>query len=589
MRLVLGVLVFTTTALGVDSSAPNVQPWYSNAIVYQLYPRSFQDTNGDGIGDLNGILKRVDYLAELGIDAIWINPIYPSPNADFGYDISNFKDIHPMFGTLDEFKTLVSRLKEKGIKVIMDFVPNHSSHEHPWFKKSSNKESTYENYYVWVDGKLGQDGKMHPPNNWTSMFGGSMWTYLKTRNQFYLHQFLKEQPDLNYREPRVLREMEDVLKFWLDTGVQGFRMDAVASLVESTTLQDEPFIGPDPDNYGEYNHTMTLDQPETFEVMQHFMEFLNNHSRNTNGTPVLVMSENYNKNYKIIQDYYGSRDKPRSTFPMNLFWIMYMNAMSNASDWVDIINEWNLKAMPKGDWAIANWVLGNHDQHRVASRFTPEHSDVLNMLQLSLKGVAVVYYGDELGLIDSIVRRDQTVDPQGLRASDADFSWRTRDPGRGPMPWTNDTNGNFTTGKPWLPLSPDFWINNVAAQNGSERSHLNVFRKMAALRKTRTFQEGNCDVVYPRAPAGSARHPQAVVIYRSLHDHPTYITVLNMFVLEEIVDLTETRLTLPKNLRVVVTTSNFQFPVNSSSSFLTVDNNRIVMPPLSGLVLSTEI
>ncbi|BES95915.1 alpha-glucosidase [Nesidiocoris tenuis] len=547
--LLIAALGCLNTSYGNPSKSTGT-PWYSNAIVYELYPRSFQDSNGDGVGDLNGIIQRADYLAQLGIDAIWLNPIYKSPDKDFGYDINNFEDIQPLFGTLDDFKKLVEVLDGKGIGVIMDFVPNHSSDEHPWFVKSANGEKDYLDYYVWHEGKIDQNGNRQPPNNWVSLFGGSMWTFNDKRQKYYLHQFLPQQPDLNFRNPKVVQEMQNVLKFWMDMGVRGFRIDAVSSLVESDTFEDEPFFGRDPNNYGEYIHTMTLEQPGTFDVLQGFMEFLESYTKENNRTsaPKLVMTENYNYNYDVIQKYYGSKDKPRSTFPLNMFWITVMGVGSNASQWAYIINEWNNQAMPSGGWSIANWVLGNHDQLRMSGRFSPEHVDLLNMLQLSLKGVAIVYYGDELGLENNQVRRDQALDPQGLRADPKDFSWRDRDFCRGPMPWNNKSNADFTKGTPWLPLASDYWKNNVESQSANLRSHLSLFRKMAKLRRTDVMKTGDSEVT---------SDGQVLLVYRSSPQKPTIVTVLNLGFFQETVDLKNTRPSISGAMTIYAASGNF--------------------------------
>ncbi|KAF6207150.1 hypothetical protein GE061_018389, partial [Apolygus lucorum] len=417
-------------------------PWYYQGVVYQLYPRSFQDSNGDGIGDLKGILQHVDYLASLGIDAVWLDPIQPSPNKDFGYDISDFNAINPEYGTMEDFKNLVAALKAKGIKVVMDYVPNHTSNLHNWFIQSSKGVDAYKDYYVWQPAnKVG--GVITPPNNWTGQFGGSMWKYNEDRDMLYLHQYLDEQPDLNYRCEAVITAMEDVLKFWMNLGVSGFRMDTVATLVESATWANEPYNGGDPTQYNSYTHTMTTEQPETYEVLRRFKQTLENFSKENKREPMIMMTESYSNDPSVLRRYYGNQTAQVTTFPFNFLAIMRMGPTNTAKDWADTINTWYYptenSVMP-GSWAQPNFVLGNHDQHRFASRFTPEHTDILNMVQLTLKGTAVTYYGDELGLVDTGVRRDEARDIQGIRALPGQFYSRSRDPQRGPMPWNSTVN-----------------------------------------------------------------------------------------------------------------------------------------------------
>uniref|UniRef100_A0A0A9Y982 alpha-glucosidase n=1 Tax=Lygus hesperus TaxID=30085 RepID=A0A0A9Y982_LYGHE len=567
---------------GAAAQNPNQGAWYSNGVVYQIYPRSFQDSDGDGIGDLKGILQRVDYLAELGIDAIWLNPIYPSPNKDFGYDISNMTAIDPVYGTMDDFEELVAALKNKSIKVIMDYVPNHTSDQHPWFQMSAQGHSDYKDYYVWIEPSSYDvpNNILHPPNNWTSCFNGSMWEYHPGRKAFYLHQFLKYQPDLNYRSPNVVQAMKDVLTFWLGKGVHGFRMDAVFALVENDSWRDEPYLGGPPTSYNSYNHTMTAEQPETFDKLRQFREVLDSYAYTHDNVTKIMMTESYNSDYEDIKEYYGTPTAPISTFPFNFFWITQGTLSTTASQWATIINNWYNQAMPAGGWAQANFVLGNHDQHRIASRLTPQHTDIMNILQLMLKGTAVVYFGDEIGLQDSQLRRDQGVDPVGLNSTSGEFLASSRDPERAPMPWNNTYNGGFTNNsRPWLPLATGYWDVNVEAQRMANVSHLQVFKSLMELRKNPTMVS--------RSVAVEA-FGNSLVVYRELSDNPTFIAVVNLANLQQTVDLTQSRPTLPPTLEILVKTVSYQeIEIGTNSTSSVANSSNIVLPPLTGLVLKT--
>ncbi|CAB0006509.1 unnamed protein product [Nesidiocoris tenuis] len=452
----------------------------------------------------------------------------------------------------------------------MDFVPNHTSDKHPWFNASVYEDTAYKDYYVWHDPNsivVNNTSTLSPPNNWISNFDGSMWTYHPQRKQYYLHQFLKEQPDLNYRHPPVVQAMKDVLTFWLDKGIYGFRMDAVFAIIESQTWQNEPYIGGPVDAYSSYDHTMTAEQPETFDILSQFRQHIDAHT--SNGPPAkIMMTESYNSNYQDVQKYYGTQTNPISTFPFNFFWIQNGTLETTAAQWAGLINDWYSKVMP-GPWAQPNFVLGNHDKNRFASRLTPQHTDVMNMLQIMLNGTAVVYFGDEIGLQDAIVRPDQAVDPVTP----------SRDPERAPMAWNNTNNGGFTTGEPWLPLASQYWNVNADAQRNTNDSHLQVFKDLIKLRKSNNMTMRSCEV----ESAGNS-----LIIYRALRDHPTIISVINLGNLQETVDLTKSRSSLPFSLPLMASTLNYKVIAAAENRTLTsVDTNSVTLPPLSGVVLKT--
>lgn len=375
----------------VKSDTEDFIDWWQHTVFYQIYPRSFKDSNGDGIGDLKGITSKLPYLADTGITATWLSPIFQSPMVDFGYDISDYKQIQPEYGTMQDFEELIDTAYGLGIKVVLDFVPNHSSDQHEWFKKSAAKEPGFEDFYVWQDGVLQEDGTRVPPNNWQSVFYGSAWEWHEGRQQFYLHQFTKEQPDLNYRNPKVVQAMDDVILFWLNKGVAGFRIDAVNHLFEDEALKDEPISGKtkDPLSYDYSKHIYTKDLPEVLEMVQHWRRLLDEYSSKHPERPTRIMMTEAYAGLTQLADYYEDSDGVRgSHLPFNFHFITDVKGDADARDFVYNVEKW-LIYMPRGH--AANWVMGNHDNPRVASRFGATSVDAMNMLLLTLPGVAVTY------------------------------------------------------------------------------------------------------------------------------------------------------------------------------------------------------
>jgi alpha-glucosidase len=440
--------------------------WWRTGVVYQVYPRSFQDTDGDGVGDLEGVRRRLDYLVDLGVDALWISPFYPSPQADFGYDVSDYCGVDPQFGTLEDFDRLVADAHARGLKVIVDFVPNHTSDRHPWFEESrSSRESPRRDWYVWRDPKPGRE----PPTNWLSVFGGPAWSFDESTGQFYLHSFLAEQPDLNWRNPEVEAAMFDVLRFWLDRGVDGFRMDVLWYLVKDDRFRDNP---PNPDyRPGENPPHMTLhpvwnsDRPETLEIARRMRALLDSYP----GDRVLI-AETYLPVARLAA-WYGERlDAAHMPFNFKLIQTPW-----NAAE-VDAIVRRYEGALPDG--AQRNWVLGNHDNPRLASRFGAEAARAAAVLLLTLRGTPTLYYGDELGLEDADIPPHQVRDPR-----EKTQPGHGRDPERTPMPWTAEAGAGFTTGEPWLPIPEAHRRACVEAQAADPDSVLNLYRRLLALRR----------------------------------------------------------------------------------------------------------
>jgi glycosidase len=447
--------------------------WWQTGVVYQIYPRSFADASGGGTGDLTGITGRLDYLAWLGVDAIWISPFYPSPMADFGYDVSDHTDVDPLFGSLDDFDTLLARAHDLGMRVLIDYVPNHTSDQHPWFVDSrSDRQSPKRDWYVWRDAK--PDGS--PPNNWISMFAGPAWDWDEATGQYYLHTFLAEQPDLNWRNPDVRSAMFDVARFWLDRGVDGFRIDVAPMVMKDPELRDNP---PNPEPGREFSrlgswltqlHIHDHNHPDMHELYRSFRTMLDAYP----GERVSI-GELHHPDFDTWAAYYGERQDeihvPFNFHVINSPWTA--DAVRRAVEGVQ-------GALPAGAWA--SWVLGNHDQPRFASpeRAGRDQAKVGMLMLLTLRGTPTIYYGEEIGMVDVAVASADARDPLEHREPG-----RGRDGARSPMQWDASPNAGFTTpgATPWLPVAPDAATVNVAGQSEDPDSILTLTRRLLQLRK----------------------------------------------------------------------------------------------------------
>ncbi|XP_043799604.1 alpha-glucosidase-like [Apis laboriosa] len=500
--------------------------WYKNALVYQIYPRSFQDSNGDGIGDLNGITARIAHVADIGAQALWLSPIYKSPQVDFGYDISNFTDIDPVYGTLADFDRLVKKAKSFGLKVILDFVPNHSSHEHPWFKKSVQRIKPYDEYYVWRDARI-VNGTRQPPNNWLSVFWNSAWEWNDVRQQYYLHQFATGQPDLNYRSAALDREMKNVLTFWLDRGVDGFRIDAINHMFEDARMLDEPSANRTDLSKNDYEslvHVYTRDQDETYEVLKSWRNLMDEHSNRTNSDPRMILTEAY-ADFDLTIKYY----KSGSTVPFNFMFITDLNNQSTASDFKQLIDRW-VGNVPDG--SVTNWVSGNHDNHRVASRFGRQRADEIIMLTLTLPGIGVVYNGDEIGMEDRSFTYEETVDPAGCNAGPAKYYLKSRDPERTPYQWDNSTSAGFSDRKKtWLPVNDNYKSLNLAAQKKEYYSHYVAFKSMSYLKQQPVIANGSLEVNVIDGRVLSVKRQlgnDTVIVMMNFSNHPATVNITEL-------------------------------------------------------------
>ncbi len=450
--------------------------WWKRGVIYQIYPRSFKDTNGDGIGDLKGILDQLDYLRDtLGIDAIWLSPTYPSPMADFGYDISDFTAVHPMFGTLADFDTLVEAAHQRDLRVIVDFVPNHSSNQHPWFVESrSSRDNPKHDWYFWRDAR--PDGSL--PNNWLSVFGGPAWEWDATRGQYYLHTFLKEQPDLNWRNPAVKQAMLDSVRFWLKRGVDGIRVDAAHFMMKDANLTDNPLkvdrgFGFKPmGDYDSQIHLYDQTHEDIHDALREFRALLDAYSAER---PRFSIGEVHVKDWDMWSSFYGEQlDEFHMPFNFN-----FLFAPWGPKDLQTVIDTLE-RVIPEGAWP--NVVLGNHDEHRIASRVGADAARAAMLLLLTLRGTPTIYYGDEIGMHDVEIPPDMEQDPWGKNVAGIGLG---RDPERTPMQWDASPNAGFTSAgvQPWLPLPDDYATVNVAAQSSDPRSMLSLTRRLLALRR----------------------------------------------------------------------------------------------------------
>ncbi|MBR0932142.1 alpha-amylase family glycosyl hydrolase [Bradyrhizobium jicamae] len=440
--------------------------WWRHGIFYQVYPRSFQDTNGDGVGDIRGIIERLPYLTRLGVDAVWLSPIFPSPMADFGYDISDYTGIDPLFGTMEDFDELVAAAHEAGLRLILDLVPNHTSDQHPWFiEAKSSRDNPRRNWYIWRDPAA--DGG--PPNNWRSEFGGSAWTFDEASGQYYYHAFLAQQPDLNWRNREVREAIYDVMRFWLGKGVDGFRVDVIWHLIKDAEFRDNP---PNPHyREGRPPHETILtqystDQPEVHAVISEMRRVTEEFDNR------VLIGEIYLPLNRLVA-YYGN-DLRGAQMPFNF---ALLSTLWSAHSVEAIIADYE-RALPPGAWP--NWVLGNHDRPRVASRVGPAQAGVAAMLLLTLRGTPTLYYGDEIGLRQLTIAPDQVRDPFEKNVPDIGVG---RDGCRTPMQWSADRNAGFSTATPWLPLAHDFISENVASLEADQASILNFYKAMIALRR----------------------------------------------------------------------------------------------------------
>lgn len=486
---------------------PAPPPWWQTSILYHIYPRSFRDGDGDGVGDLRGILQGLDYLESLKVGCLWLSPIFPSPMRDFGYDVADYTGVDPLFGTLADFDALLAGVHARGLRLILDLVPNHTSDRHPWFLESrAGRGNPKRDWYLWRD--PAPDGG--PPNNWISFFGGPAWTFDPATGQYYLHQFDQSQPELNYRNPAVLRAMLDCAAFWLERGVDGFRVDVIWLLIKDALLRDEP-VNPDWDGvnpHGRLRHIHTADQPEVHAIIREFRALFDRYGER-------VMVGEISLAPPELMPYYG-QNLDECHLPVN-FGLIYLPWRAEVLR--RAIAEYEA-SLPPGAWP--NWVLGNHDQPRLVNRVGRAQARVAQMLLLTLRGTPTCYYGDEIGMENGRIPPEKIRDPQAVNQPEV-AALMGRDPQRTPLPWDDGPNAGFApaAAEPWLPLGDDCAVRNVRTQDGDPASDLNFFRALTALRQaTPALLLGD----YREVPAGVA---EVLAYTRALADDRLLI-VLNL-------------------------------------------------------------
>ncbi len=469
--------------------------WYNHAIFYEIYPLSFKDSKGDGEGDLEGLISKLDYLQWLGITAIWLCPITVSSMRDYGYDVCDYKNIDPRFGTLETFKKLTTEMHKRGMYLVMDFVINHTSHKHPWFIESkSSLHNPKRDWYIWRDGK---DGKH--PNNWKNIsMGDSAWTHDPHTNQYYFHQFLKEQPDLNWRNEEVKSAMKDIMEFWIAHGVDGFRIDAILHVIEAEHLKDEPLLSNfskhpfNHNHYYEMDHIYTRDQPELAQVLEFLSDIAKSHGE------ILLLSEAYGSPERLAEFYKYTPHGNQAPINFSL-----VDESWSVKKYREHINSFE-SALAKDDTRI--YTLGTHDVPRAASRVGPVNARVMALLLMTLPGSPFIYYGDELGMTNTTIK---TRDTRDHFAAIGSF---IRDQVRTPMQWDSSEHAGFTSGTPWLPVNSNKKHINVEDEKSDTNSTLHLYRNLIKIRKDIPT------LVYGQYYPYNDSHPQILSYERRLDD-----------------------------------------------------------------------
>jgi alpha-glucosidase len=442
--------------------------WWRDGVLYQIYPRSFQDSDADGTGDLPGVIERLDYLEWLGVDGIWLNPTFPSPNVDWGFDVSHYRGVHPDFGTLEDLDRLVAEARRRGIRVLLDLVPNHTSDRHPWFEEArASRDSPRRDWYVWADPAAGGG----PPNNWRSTFGGPSWTFDERTGQCYLHNFAHEQPDLNWWNEEVRREFDDILRWWFRRGIAGFRIDVAHGLVKDRELRDNPPAGPgDPEHEQRagQRQEFSLNRPEVHDVFRRWRVL-----SDAEDPPRVLVGETWVLDLEQMARFYGADDELHLAFNFP-----FLTAPFDAAVLCSVVAETE-RHVPPESWPV--WTLSNHDMSRAPTRWAdghPARARLALMMLLTLRGTPVLYYGDEIGMPDTPAAAKSGRDIQQLPVRPP------RDPARTPMHWTSAPGAGFTEpgAEPWLPIGDNAAVN-VADQRDDPGSALRLVRDLIALRR----------------------------------------------------------------------------------------------------------
>lgn len=501
-----------------QQAAPPKDAWWKHAVIYEVYPRSFQDSNGDGIGDLNGITERLDYLQDLGIDAIWLTPMFPSPQVDFGYDVADYEAVDPQYGTMADMDRLIAEAKKRNIRVILDFVMNHTSDQHPWFKESaSSLQNSKRDWYVWNTGQKRADGKPLPPNNWVSMFGGSAWQYSQPTKQFYYHMFTKEQPDLNWRNPAVENAMFNSMRFWLDRGIAGFRLDAVPQLFEKADLKDEPLTG-ELTRFGDKatDQSATRFLPEIHDTLRRMRLVVDRYHDDDR----ILIGETHLPDVVELDRWYGGAKKDELQLPMDM--LVGFSGGLDAARFRKYLKEADTQI--HGSQPL--YVFDNHDRPRSWDRFKDGVHDgaiarLIASVLLTSRATAMMYYGEELGMVtDTPTRREDVRDPNGRDGWPKD---KGRDGERKPMQWDTTAQAGFSTNaKTWLPVTPNYTTINVQTERADPGSLWNWYKSLIALRRSNAaLRDGTVTML-------DEQNPNILTYLRTAPDGSRVLVAMNM-------------------------------------------------------------
>lgn len=504
-----------------NTPAPTHHRWPEGAIVYQVYPRSLQDSNDDGVGDLPGIISRLDYLKDLGVNALWLSPFYPSPMADFGYDIADYCDVDPVFGTLNDFKRLLAESHDRGIKIIVDLVPNHTSDEHAWFKQSSSsRDNPLAGWYIWKDGRTDDQGNRLPPNNWLdALTGTSAWEWSESRQQYYLHSFHARQPDLNWNNREVRQAIKQVMRFWLDLGVDGFRVDAVYWMAKDPLYRDdainpEYIEGEDP-KYESLAHDKSRGWPALYAHLTEMAEVLQEAPYREQ--PRFMVTEAYPQRHNPIDTYmefYAGMD-PLVAAPFNFEGV---ELPWNAQDWHRFLKPFHCAISDFNAACVASYAFGNHDKPRLISRLGESAARSAAVMQFTLPGMIFVYYGEEIGMRNVTIPSGRLQDPNAV--DDLKYG-QGRDPARTPMQWSAAQNAGFSdAAETWLPVSADYQTVNVESESSDPDSFLSLYRTLAQLRnEAPAFRYGTIEVIDLHCPN--------LLAYIRKEGEAQYLTLIN--------------------------------------------------------------
>jgi len=502
-------------------------PWWKRAVFYHIYPLSFQDTTGNGMGDLQGIIQRLDYLQELGVDALWISPCFPSPMADWGYDVSDYTDIHPDLGSLDSLDRLLESAHGRGLRVLLDFVPNHTSDQHAWFRQSrAGRENPKRDWYIWRD--PAPDGG--PPNNWIGYFGAPAWEWDPATRQYYLHSFLKEQPDLNWRNPQVRQAMQQALRFWLDRGVDGFRVDAVLPIIKDEQIRDNPplagpALGKDIGPAGRQQRLYNSNRPELHQLLREWRSLLDSYPGDR-----MMVGEVYTLDTALAGRYYGNDDELHLVLNLSLVNLPWeLQLMRGYVEGFEA-------GLPQQ--AHPTVVLGSHDEPRLATRVGERQARTAAMLLLTLRGAPFIYYGEEIGMTDGPIPEHRLRDPWPRTAGLPHLS---RDPARTPMQWEATPGAGFSPAaanserpEPWLPINPNHRLRNVQTQLADSRSQLSLYRRLLHLRRT-------SPALHTGSYRSAAGAPEDTYVYYRTQGEQELLVALNFTAAEVMLQLGDAR------------------------------------------------